>query len=261
MISSLICRRRRLSSSSASSVWGSTRVSTRWMVAVQLVVLVGEPREAVVAGLELVNPVALVGKVCRRGRWERCSSPASPCRGALATSTPPPSFRFRNMDLSWPPISTRSAFRSMSASAAAAGRCGGPISSRSPPAASTATAAGPLAPPLRCGARRSARSMRCTAVIAFFEERRGRLYGFRFRDRTDWRSGPPSREPTPLDQRIGTGDGATPELPARERPTARLRALSAGHRQARGRHACGSRSTASSRLWARRSPAIPRPAS
>jgi len=37
------------------------------------------------------------------------------------------------------------------------------------------------------------------AVIASFEERRGRLYGFRFRDRTDWRSGPPSREPTLLD--------------------------------------------------------------
>jgi len=47
------------------------------------------------------------------------------------------------------------------------------------------------------------------SVIAFFEERRGRLIGFRFRDRTDWRSGPPSKEPTPLDQRIGTGDGAT----------------------------------------------------
>ncbi|MBZ6076416.1 DUF2460 domain-containing protein [Microvirga puerhi] len=46
------------------------------------------------------------------------------------------------------------------------------------------------------------------AVIAFFEERRGRLIGFRFRDRADWRSGPPSKEPTPLDQRIGTGDGA-----------------------------------------------------
>ncbi|MBB3018578.1 uncharacterized protein (TIGR02217 family) [Microvirga lupini] len=45
------------------------------------------------------------------------------------------------------------------------------------------------------------------AVIAFFEERRGRLFGFRFRDRTDWRSGPPSKEPTPLDQRIGTGNG------------------------------------------------------
>lgn len=47
------------------------------------------------------------------------------------------------------------------------------------------------------------------AVIAFFEERRGRLYGFRFRDRTDWRSGAPSMAPTPLDQSIGTGDGTT----------------------------------------------------
>ena len=51
------------------------------------------------------------------------------------------------------------------------------------------------------------------AVIAFFEERRGRLYGFRFRDRTDWRSGPPSKEPTPLDQRIGTGDGQSSRFP------------------------------------------------
>lgn len=47
------------------------------------------------------------------------------------------------------------------------------------------------------------------AVITFFEERRGRLIGFRFRDRADWRSGSPSKAPTPLDQRIGTGDGAT----------------------------------------------------
>jgi len=47
------------------------------------------------------------------------------------------------------------------------------------------------------------------AVIAFFEERRGRLTGFRFRDRADWRSGAPSKEPTPLDQHIGTGDGTT----------------------------------------------------
>jgi uncharacterized protein (TIGR02217 family) len=46
-------------------------------------------------------------------------------------------------------------------------------------------------------------------VLGFFEERRGRLYGFRFRDRIDWRSGPPSRSPLPGDQRIGTGDGAT----------------------------------------------------
>ena len=29
------------------------------------------------------------------------------------------------------------------------------------------------------------------AVLAFFEERRGRLYGFRYRDRVDHRSGPP----------------------------------------------------------------------
>jgi len=32
------------------------------------------------------------------------------------------------------------------------------------------------------------------AVVAFFEERRGRLYGFRFRDRVDWKScAPPWR--------------------------------------------------------------------
>lgn len=45
-------------------------------------------------------------------------------------------------------------------------------------------------------------------VIAFFEERRGRLNGFRWRDRADWRSGPPSRAPTPTDQLLGTGDGS-----------------------------------------------------
>ncbi len=46
------------------------------------------------------------------------------------------------------------------------------------------------------------------AVLAFFEERRGRLHGFRFRDRLDCRSGAPSAPVTPLDQRLGTGDGA-----------------------------------------------------
>lgn len=51
------------------------------------------------------------------------------------------------------------------------------------------------------------------AVVAFFEERRGRLHGFRFRDPVDWRSGPPSRAPTPADQRIGTGDGTTAAFP------------------------------------------------
>src|SRR5918998_6076179 len=47
------------------------------------------------------------------------------------------------------------------------------------------------------------------AVVAFFEERRGRLYGFRFRDRVDCKSCAPSGAPAPTDQRIGTGDGST----------------------------------------------------
>jgi uncharacterized protein (TIGR02217 family) len=47
------------------------------------------------------------------------------------------------------------------------------------------------------------------AVIAFFEERRGRLHGFRWRDPMDSKSCPPETAPTALDQLIGTGDGAT----------------------------------------------------
>jgi uncharacterized protein (TIGR02217 family) len=47
------------------------------------------------------------------------------------------------------------------------------------------------------------------AVIAFFEERRGRLHGFRWRDPTDFKSCPPGSTPTALDQEIGTGDGTT----------------------------------------------------
>ena len=45
------------------------------------------------------------------------------------------------------------------------------------------------------------------AVIAFFEERRGRLHGFRWRDPSDWKSCPPEDTPTALDQHIGTGNG------------------------------------------------------
>lgn len=51
------------------------------------------------------------------------------------------------------------------------------------------------------------------AVLAFFEERRGRLHGFRYRDRVDWRSGPPSRAPGPTDQPLGLGDGARTAFP------------------------------------------------
>ncbi len=43
------------------------------------------------------------------------------------------------------------------------------------------------------------------AVLAFFEERRGRLHGFLWRDGLDHSSGGPV--PTALDQEIGTGDG------------------------------------------------------
>jgi uncharacterized protein (TIGR02217 family) len=46
------------------------------------------------------------------------------------------------------------------------------------------------------------------AVIAFFEERRGRLYGFRWRDPLDWKSCPPEQTPAALDQMLGTGTGA-----------------------------------------------------
>jgi len=45
-------------------------------------------------------------------------------------------------------------------------------------------------------------------VIAFFEERRGRLYGFRWRDRLDHSSAAPGASVTALDQVIGTGNGA-----------------------------------------------------
>ena len=45
-------------------------------------------------------------------------------------------------------------------------------------------------------------------VVAFYEARRGPLYGFRFRDRTDDRSCSASQQPTNSDQQIGTGDAA-----------------------------------------------------
>lgn len=47
------------------------------------------------------------------------------------------------------------------------------------------------------------------AVLDFFEARRGRLWGFLYRDPLDDRSCAPSREPTALDQPLATGDGTT----------------------------------------------------
>jgi uncharacterized protein (TIGR02217 family) len=46
-------------------------------------------------------------------------------------------------------------------------------------------------------------------VVAFFEERRGRLYGFRWRDRLDHSSAAPDAAVGATDQAIGTGDGAS----------------------------------------------------
>jgi uncharacterized protein (TIGR02217 family) len=44
-------------------------------------------------------------------------------------------------------------------------------------------------------------------VVAFFEARHGQLYGFRWKDWTDWKSCAPSASPSMLDQALGSGDG------------------------------------------------------
>lgn len=49
-------------------------------------------------------------------------------------------------------------------------------------------------------------------IIAFFEERRGRLHAFRWRDPMDWKSCSPNGTPSQLDQVLGTGDGSTAEF-------------------------------------------------
>lgn len=46
-------------------------------------------------------------------------------------------------------------------------------------------------------------------VLAFFEERRGQLYGFRWKDHADYKSCPPENTTSATDQAIGEGDGAT----------------------------------------------------
>lgn len=45
-------------------------------------------------------------------------------------------------------------------------------------------------------------------VLAFWEERRGRLYGFRWKDRIDFKSCAAATVPASTDQFIGTGTGA-----------------------------------------------------
>jgi uncharacterized protein (TIGR02217 family) len=50
-------------------------------------------------------------------------------------------------------------------------------------------------------------------LVAFFEARKGRLHGFRFRDPTDFKSCVPSAQPAATDQAIGTGDGVRKAFP------------------------------------------------
>ncbi len=45
-------------------------------------------------------------------------------------------------------------------------------------------------------------------VVAFFEERRGRLHAFRWKDHADFKSCAPQNGVSPTDQIVGTGDGA-----------------------------------------------------
>jgi uncharacterized protein (TIGR02217 family) len=46
-------------------------------------------------------------------------------------------------------------------------------------------------------------------LVRFFEERRGRLHGFRWKDHADFKSCAPQASVSALDQVIGTGNGAT----------------------------------------------------
>lgn len=49
-------------------------------------------------------------------------------------------------------------------------------------------------------------------VFEFFEERRARFHGFRWKDHADYKSCLPTGAPSPTDQSIGTGDGVEDEF-------------------------------------------------
>lgn len=53
-------------------------------------------------------------------------------------------------------------------------------------------------------------------VVAFFEARRGRLHGFRFKDWSDYKSCLPMQITHPEDQGIGPGDGSRTEFQLRK---------------------------------------------
>ncbi len=102
----------------------------------------------------------------------------------------------------------------------------------------------------RYNAGTGVRSLRDIAELtAFFEARRGRLNGFRGRDRTDWKRCPPDADPAADDQAIGEGDGAEDSFQLVKiygaGESAYVRAIAS-----RSRRACGSRSPASRRTRA-----------
>ena len=77
------------------------------------------------------------------------------------------------------------------------------------------------------------------AVLAFFEERRGRFHSFLWRDGLDHSSNGGDGTPTPLDQAIGTGDGSDDGVPADQDLWRELRPVSAADHQAGGRDGAG----------------------
>lgn len=50
-------------------------------------------------------------------------------------------------------------------------------------------------------------------LVAFFEARRGRMHGFRWRDPVDWKSSAPKEAPAATDIVIGIGDGTATTFP------------------------------------------------
>ncbi len=139
-----------------------------------------------------------------------------------------------------------SCFRSTSRCGAPAGRSGAPRSSRSAPGARSAMRAGRIRGGATTPATASRRFEALSQVVAFFEERRGRLYGFRWRDRLDHSSAAPGV--AVVAARPGASASATASTAAfqlredlwrvRSRPTR-------GRSPSRSPAACASRSPAS----------------
>lgn len=53
-------------------------------------------------------------------------------------------------------------------------------------------------------------------LVSFFESRRGRMHGFRWKDWSDYKSCLPSRTPSHIDQFIGVGDGENTKFQLRK---------------------------------------------